>query len=287
MELKAMALVVVLVLLEAAADNQTLDGCLRDCGGVPILYPFGVGKSSTTRKNCFLEEPFELTCKKSTLYSRNIQVTAINIFQGQVEMMINVTSICYDNSSGPVNTKSEIYPVNSASFAISSNDNKFLSVGCDTYGYLNSFYDDAQYSTGCLTRCYRYMKKIADGNCSGIGCCEVDIPTGMRNISIQAASFENFKCSLSFSNCSYSFVVKNGNYTFFKNHLKHLPYERVPVVFDWAVGNKTCEASQERGANACKGNSSCVDSDTGYGYRCRCNEGYEGNPYHPDGCTGA
>ncbi|XLU62397.1 hypothetical protein S245_021606 [Arachis hypogaea] len=79
--------------------------------------------------------------------------------------------------------------------------------------------------------------------------------------------------------CSYSFVVKNGYYSFSKDHLENLPYQILPVVFDWSVGNKTCKESLSRGTNACKGNSTCVEAESGYGYRCQCNQGFEGNPY--------
>ena len=172
MALKAVMLVVALVLLGAAANNQTLDGCPGYCGGVPILYPFGVGKSPTTGKNCFLEESFEVICNNSILQWGNIPVKAINIPQNQVDMMILVSHLCYNSINGSEKTKSTLHTLRSIpSFTISSNDNKFLTVGCDTYGRLNSFYNDREYSTGCLTQCYGNNMDIVDGNCSGIGCC--------------------------------------------------------------------------------------------------------------------
>ncbi|QHN87807.1 Wall-associated receptor kinase [Arachis hypogaea] len=99
------------------------------------------------------------------------------------------------------------------------------------------------YSTGCLTRCYGNTKEIKDGDCSGIGCCEVDIPPKMRSVSTQAG------------------------------HLGKLLHETFPVVFNWSVGNETCKESQNRGTNICKGNSICMDAESGYGYRCQCQKG--------------
>ncbi|MED6144345.1 hypothetical protein PIB30_014878 [Stylosanthes scabra] len=283
-----MVVMVILVLLTGMAasnDNQTqaLKGCQSSCGDIQIPYPFGVGNSLDTGKNCSLSRKFNLVCKNSTLYRVSIPIITINITKGQVDMMISISKTCYVKDYGKSITLGN-EPWLRSTYTISSADNKFISVGCDTYGYLNSFFDGATYSTGCLTRCFRESTMITDGKCWGIGCCQVDIPAGMRNNTVQAFSFENFNRSLSFNNCSYAFVAKNGNYTFSKDHLENLPYKRMAVVFDWSVGNETCEDSFKSGTNVCKGNSNCEKSETGNGYLCKCKEGYEGNPYHPIGC---
>lgn len=114
----------------------------------------------------------------------------------------------------------------------------------------------------------------------------MDIPPGMMNITIQAFSFNNFNSSSDFNNCSYSFVIKNDNYTFSMDHLKGLPFQKAPFVVDWTVGNQTCFNSTSKTDYACKSNSYCEDSAIRKSYRCKCKEGYEGNPYHPNGCQG-
>ncbi|KAB1199894.1 Wall-associated receptor kinase 2 [Morella rubra] len=58
----------------------------------------------------------------------------------------------------------------------------------------------------------------------------------------------------------------------------------VSVVFDWVIGNDTCVNAQTRLDYACGGHNTCYNSDNSNGYRCKCEEGYDGNPYLPDGC---
>ncbi|KAL2330253.1 hypothetical protein Fmac_017834 [Flemingia macrophylla] len=69
---------------------------------------------------------------------------------------------------------------------------------------------------------------------------------------------------------SYAFVVKNGNYTFSLDYLKGLSFKKALLVVDWTVGNDNCNNSKPTPDYACKNNSYCEDSNTGYGYRCRC-----------------
>ncbi|XP_052119097.1 wall-associated receptor kinase 5-like [Arachis duranensis] len=183
MGVKGMLFVIVaLVLVEVEVEVVAIDdidstqialhGCQRNCGDVQIPYPFGIGKTENGT-TCFLDKPFNLTCNSSSssLTSGNVQVININISQGQSDMLIFVSKYCYNSSYGNNAVSSQPSGlISSSSFTISSKDNKFISVGCDTYGYLNSFYNNnAGYSTGCLTRCYGNTKEIKDGDCSGIG----------------------------------------------------------------------------------------------------------------------
>ncbi|GER30764.1 wall-associated kinase family protein [Striga asiatica] len=58
----------------------------------------------------------------------------------------------------------------------------------------------------------------------------------------------------------------------------------------WSIGNGTCEEALKKSNStgyACKSlNSECYEASNGYGYRCSCMQGYEGNPYLLHGCRG-
>ncbi|XP_020225386.1 putative wall-associated receptor kinase-like 16 [Cajanus cajan] len=260
----------------AAAPDETLPGCTSTCGDIKVPYPFGIGYSSThDQQPCFLEPSFNLVCNNSNLIWGNVTVLNISVEAHHMDVMFWVARFCNDSNDN-------IPWMTTASFSISRSQNKFLTVGCDGYGLLNSFYDNNTYSTGCLTRCYGNDMEIDNGTCSGIGCCQVDIPPRMRDISVEAFLFSN--STRDWGMCSYSFVAKHDSYKFSTTDLQNFTYETLPLVLDWTVGDKKCSGFESnRGEYACKENSHCNDTDTDFGYRCTCDDGYEGNPYL--GCT--
>ncbi|WVY90473.1 hypothetical protein V8G54_035987 [Vigna mungo] len=290
---KQLTRLTVVLLMAVAAASQALPGCPNSCGSVSsIPYPFGVGNSSVSGKNCFLESDLELTCRNSTLYHGDGNVEILNIsLAGKIDMLSYISVVCKNKSLGKDETPGDYVSLTTPAFAISSEDNKFVTIGCDTYGYLSSFWNGTQSSTGCLSRCdtlesvERSMQR--SGNCTGTGCCQVDIPPRMNNISVEAFSFNNFNSTSDFNDCGYSFVVKNGNYTFSVDHLSGAPVNNnmTTLVVEWSVGSDTCEASMLRADYACKSNySECENSTFEYGYRCKCKQGFQGNAYLLDGC---
>ncbi|XAR55803.1 Non-specific serine/threonine protein kinase [Bertholletia excelsa] len=100
-----------------------------------------------------------------------------------------------------------------------------------------------------------------------------------------------FRKIWSFAPCSYAFLGEHDHFrfqgasdfsdpTFINRTLK-----TVPVVLDWVIGNLSCVEAQKSNNFLCHQNSSCIDSDIGFGgYRCSCLMGFEGNPYLSPGC---
>ncbi|CAK9140033.1 unnamed protein product [Ilex paraguariensis] len=138
-------------------------------------------------------------------------------------------------------------------------------------------------TTGCMSKCDN-LNSIADGSCSGVGCCQTSIPKGVWGIDIELHSYSNYT-NLSGSNpCGYAFVAEQSDFKFTPTYLRKLQNtSMLPMVVDWAVGNETCEVAEKKLGYFCMQRQyQVLQTDNGYatsGYRCDCMEGYEGNPY--------
>ncbi|XP_068314014.1 wall-associated receptor kinase-like 8 [Pyrus communis] len=260
-------------------------GCQDKCGNVSIPYPFG------TKKGCYLNEDFLITCNSTHydppnpfLRKSNIIVTNISV-DGKLYITLYPAVQCYYKSGKPIDGLTNFLSL--SSFFISNTDNVFVAVGCDTNGYImgdkNGNYG---YTGGCTTVCGS-IDYVANGSCTGIGCCQTPIAQGMTSFEVSATSFKNHSNVHSFNPCSFSFVVQGGKFNFFSNMLRsdYLINTQLPVVLDWSVGNETCSnvVEKKQAMNyTCQGNTMCSDVENGSGYRCKCKDGYQGNPYLND-----
>ncbi|KAG2708901.1 hypothetical protein I3760_05G214200 [Carya illinoinensis] len=256
--------------------------CQDMCGDVPVPYPFG------TTEDCSLNEDFFLRCNDSSghppelIAGANLPVTNISM-DGELDILMDIAKRCYENG---IPLESDDPWINYPAFTISNTKNKFLTIGCDTYAYLNAFRNDESFSIGCMSICSS-PKNVENGSCTGIGCCQVDIPTGLKNFTLKARSYYNHTYVSDFNPCSFAFVAKEDDeFNFSSSYLESLQgSETYPMVFDWAIGDENCETAQNKSDYVCGKNTSCVSPPEGVdGHRCECNKGYEGNPYLPHGC---
>ncbi|GJN27030.1 hypothetical protein PR202_gb15008 [Eleusine coracana subsp. coracana] len=271
--------------------------CQRQCGNVEIHYPFGIGD------NCSLERDFAVSCEVEDGISKpfigdHFELLNISLTESTIRVLNFIASYCYNPSTGNMEPGGVAgLDASDSPYRFSDVHNKFTVIGCNTLAYISSS-NNTGYQSGCVSTCSR-MSDLTDGSCSGMGCCQTEIPKGMDYYS---ADFERgFNTNMSriisrFSRCSYAVLMEAAAFNFSTAYITTTKFNdtgagRVPMVIDWAIRNGTasCEVAKrnETGTYAClSSNSECVDSVNGPGYVCNCSHGYQGNAYLPDGCKG-
>ncbi|PRQ29736.1 putative protein kinase RLK-Pelle-WAK family [Rosa chinensis] len=287
--------VLVLFTFAAAAEEavaaeavlpQAKPGCTDRCGNLTIPYPFGI------EPDCYMTENFSVSCNTSTKpptatwEDSPIVINNIYLAEGEMQIMHYVAYDCYD-SQGPTESDKPLLTV--PPFTVSHTRNKFIAVGCDTYALFRGYRADEERNimTGCMSMCDNLDS--VEQSCSGVGCCQTDIPRGLENCTLTLASYYNHTYILEFNRCSYAFFVEKDEFTFSPNtSFKDLSNtEKLPMILNWEIGEGPCDEAQKKDDYACKANSKCVNrtiSDELSGYICQCQPGYQGNPYLPDGC---
>ena len=66
------------------------------------------------------------------------------------------------------------------------------------------------------------------------------ISTGLKYMWVEVYGFHNHTFVWDFNLCGNAFVVEQGQFNFSSNYLKNILSETLPMVLDWAIGNKTC-----------------------------------------------
>ncbi|PRQ29746.1 putative protein kinase RLK-Pelle-WAK family [Rosa chinensis] len=289
-------LAAVLILLSAATTTttaaavQALPGCSDKCGDLTIPYPFGMNES------CYLGDMFRINCSQGAqpdqpptayLGDTNIIVTSISIDVGELRILSHRGEDCY-NETGNLTYRNRPHFWMGPPYTISDTKNKFYAVGCDTYAIMRGFRGEEEFITGCVSVCNSFSS-VDKNSCSGAGCCQTSIPSGLHNRTVSLDSYFNHSYVWDFNPCSYAFIAEQGQFNFSSSSFEQLnDTERLPMVLNWAIGNDTdpCHEAQKREDFACTANSICKNRpiNGSVGYLCECSPGYEGNPYHPDGC---
>ncbi|KAJ0024419.1 hypothetical protein Pint_08062 [Pistacia integerrima] len=275
---------VVLAAASAEAYPIAKPGCQDKCGDVTLPYPFG------TTEECYYDPEFLITCNdtfdppKAFLTASAINVTNITL-GGKLHILQYIAKDCYKQSGSPIADNKPWLRL--SKFIISDTDNKFTAVGCDTEAFVYGSQGEKYFKVGCLSVCDS-IDYVSNGSCSGVGCCQTSIPKGLDYVELTVSSYDNHTRVWDFNPCSYAFIVEANQFNFSSTYLQDLRnVNLLPVVLDWAIGNETCEqVKNNMTPYACQGNSTCIDAENGSGYHCECLEGYEGNPYLPNGCQG-
>ncbi|KAJ4979283.1 hypothetical protein NE237_010063 [Protea cynaroides] len=270
-------------------------GCQETCGNISVPYPFGMSNA-----NCYRDSNFQVICN-NTYYNppklftlTNHEILSISL-QGQQRIYNYVSSRCYD-SEGNLTSSYEPILYQDNYFTYSDTENKFTAIGCDTQGYFSA--SGKGFQTGCMLACPD-TSYLTNGSCSGIGCCQISVPKGLRYMSAVVTSINMHKYVYYFNPCSYAFIVDYNWYNYSTSDIKNFSHNidetgnsRVPIVVDWAINWEpniitSCdEAMKNQTSYACGNNSVCGNSKNRLGYNCNCSQGHQGNPYLQDGCQG-
>ena len=135
-----------------------------------------------------------------------------------------------------------------------------------------------QYIIGCLATCDVNIPP-KNGSCSGTagaGCCQVDLPKGVRVYQGFFNSLYNTTAIWRNTPCNYITVMERAAFSFSTTYLTSPVFydrddSRSPVVMEWGITQKTCEAakSDKTVPYACVSNySECITNEAGY--LCKC-----------------
>ena len=234
MQISLIGVVISTIVATTAAEAALAKpGCDYMCGEVKIPYPFGL----TNR--CYLNEKFYITCEDNiTAKTGGLTVKSISIEDHELRVLNSVARRCYNRIGeivGRIKTR-----FRTGRYTISNTKNKFTVVGCDTYAYLRGTQKGENYSIGCMSLC-NSLRNVVNGSCSGVGCCELEVPDGLKYIEMRVRSYHNHTDVWSFNPCGYAFVAEQGQFDFNSACLKNLTYKKFPMVLEWAIGNETCE----------------------------------------------
>ena len=105
--------------------------CSDMCGDMKIPYPFGLGEG------CYLDHNFFVNCTNSSepFIPKHIIVKNISL-HGQIDTLMYVARDCYEQGVKDYNDSTDPWLKSPLNFTVSSTQNKFVVIGCDTYAYL-------------------------------------------------------------------------------------------------------------------------------------------------------
>ncbi|CAL9204460.1 unnamed protein product, partial [Musa hybrid cultivar] len=295
------------------AENTSTDitfplpsNCPKSCGNISFEYPFGISSG------CF-RAGFNLTCINQTtdppsqsllLGDGTIEVIDFDMDNGTVYVKTPIVTMDVDEeylSDTLIDLRNFPFSFNldanfTDSFTISLAYNWFFVSGCSANADLAFLYNGRN-----------FIRENIEGIVNGTR-TQVSVTTLAYYITDHPTCKEAYKnmityaCRSKNSDCYDVFPRKlevkiNNDRFYFSFAYENQPFIGLEelLILNWIITDQSCkDAKLNTTTFACVDqHSSCNDkkisSNDGQeisGYRCQCNDGYEGNPYLLNGCRG-
>uniref|UniRef100_A0A0E0DD11 Protein kinase domain-containing protein n=1 Tax=Oryza meridionalis TaxID=40149 RepID=A0A0E0DD11_9ORYZ len=234
----------------AACLAAVAASCQRKCGEIDIPFPFGIAG----QPGCAMTG-FELSCNHigngvPTLLLRNVEVLGFSLPLGQARMKMDMSYECYNTTRKDIDCVDMVdLNLKGSPFTFSDTANKFIVFGCRMLVYLGPGKQNdvgSNLTIGCAATCGigDDLVSINGAGCSGIGCCQTNIPKGIQYYKWFDGRF-NTTDIYNWTGCAYAALVETYSFNFstvynslsrFNDNLGSQP----PFVVDWAIGNSTC-----------------------------------------------
>lgn len=255
------------------SSAMLLADCASNCGNLTFDYPFGIGSG------CYRDPDFSLTCDDTT------QPPRLYLQETTTEVIDDIDATSYGRTSFanfsvqipsyaiPIRQGVVVYDMSwkAPSFTL---DHAVLNItGCD----FDAYWVGQATTTWklCTVTCpdARITDEVAKQNCNGTGCCSIEFNTYLSAIQLK------FVLNSSRELTTPSTVWDSIKVTY------------ASASISWRIMDQpTCASAldKNRTTYACVSrNSKCYDSHfASYpGYQCGCEDGCNGNPYIPNGCS--
>ncbi|WVZ54429.1 hypothetical protein U9M48_005222, partial [Paspalum notatum var. saurae] len=294
----AAAVVAALVLPLAAAataasedDDIALPGCTSRCGNISIPHPFGV------EPGCYLPG-LNVTCRNSMLFLGDGSVQVLEISTSDSTVRIN-SGFAYipgsraenNNIFGPKPIASETWSGalgKEGVYTLKALKNRMVALGCNIQVNLEvDGYKDNFTTSGCVAFCDQQANRPYPRGleCSSDTCCQAEISGVWSSYVFEVLPLHG----LAGPELQTFIGIVDSQLDFQEIGpavLESATLPALPAVLDWWITHGTCHGNGS--SAACRSRHSfCFNGTDPYDvtpHSCFCVEGYQDNPYVPNGC---